>query len=219
MQVAGGLIGQNELRVRNRRPGDGHKLLLSTGKLARVKVLLADDVEPVQRVRDNRLAFRPLDVPIGEGDVQVFGDGEIIKQMILLKNKSNILLVQLGALLEVEFMDGLLEKVVLTAPVAIQHPHNREQGGLAGAGRTHNRDKLPVLHGGADSPQDVIPSRTRRIGLFDVLQLDHSKASLVARITSDRTRSAGLVKKESDILHPSSSAWLTLPVGIHTIKV
>src|SRR3954466_2992446 len=76
MQIAGRLVREDELRIRNDGERDADELLLPARKLARIKVLLPDDVEAVERVRDDRHALAFADVAIGKRDVEVLVDGE-----------------------------------------------------------------------------------------------------------------------------------------------
>ena len=168
VQVARGLVGQNQLRLGDNGPRHSHELLLSARKLAGVEVFLADDVEPVERVGHDRLALRTLDVPVGEGDVQVFGDREVVEQMVLLKHEPDIALVQLSPLLDIHLVDGMVEKVIFTAPFPVEHTDNSQQGGLPGARRAHDGHELTVLYFDVDPPKDVISSGAGRIGFLEI---------------------------------------------------
>ena len=126
MQITGGLVGQNQFRTGDHRARNGDQLLLSTGQLIGVQVFLTDNVKPVQNVADQAGAFRRLDVPVGKGDVQILVNGKIINQMVALKNEPNIFLVNLHALLGVQFVDRLLGKVEFTSPGAVQHAQYAE---------------------------------------------------------------------------------------------
>jgi hypothetical protein len=75
MQVAGGLVGQDQLGVRDYGARHGHQLLLAAGELARIQVLLGYDIEAVQQVGYERLPLGPGDVPVRERDVQVLRHG------------------------------------------------------------------------------------------------------------------------------------------------
>src|ERR1043166_1082014 len=57
VQVAGRFVGENQFRTGDDRARYAHKLLLTAGQLARIQILLRDDLETVQRVGDHR---RPL---------------------------------------------------------------------------------------------------------------------------------------------------------------
>src|SRR5262245_3111577 len=94
MQIARRLVGQNEFRFGDDGAGHGHKLLLPTGQLAGEQVFLPDDLETVQRVSHDSLALRPFDVTIRKRDVEILRDSQIVEQMKLLEDKTNVLLVQ-----------------------------------------------------------------------------------------------------------------------------
>jgi hypothetical protein len=52
VQIAGGLVGQNQFRTGDHGARHGDQLLLSAGQLIRVQIFLADNVKPVQNVAD-----------------------------------------------------------------------------------------------------------------------------------------------------------------------
>src|SRR6185503_21037559 len=62
VQVAGRLVSEDHLRVRDHRARDGDELLLAARQLVRVEILLADDRELVEDVAHHALALRLLDV-------------------------------------------------------------------------------------------------------------------------------------------------------------
>src|SRR5947208_100815 len=74
-----------------------------------------------------RRAFRLTDVAIGKGNFEVLRDRQIVEQMELLENKSNVALVEFAALFGVEPMDGLVEEIILPLPGAVIHPKDTEQ--------------------------------------------------------------------------------------------
>jgi hypothetical protein len=60
VQRAGRFVGEQQARPRDHGARDGDELLLSAGKLLRIKVFLADDLEAVEDVGDARLALVDL---------------------------------------------------------------------------------------------------------------------------------------------------------------
>ena len=155
VQVAGRLVGENDLRVRDHRARHGDELLLAARELVRIEILLADDRELVEDVADHALALGLLDVAIRERDVEVLVDGEVIEQVIALEHEADVLLVQLGAVLRAELVHRLIEEVVLAGPGAVVHADDVEQRRLAGARRPHDRDELALLDVDVDAPQHV----------------------------------------------------------------
>ena len=79
-----------------------------------------------QRVRDDCLPFRPLHVSVGEGDLEILGDGEVVEQMVLLEDEADILFVECVALFELESVHGVIVLKVLTLPVGVEHADDAE---------------------------------------------------------------------------------------------
>src|SRR5215471_11774354 len=144
MQVSGRLVGENQPGIGYDRASNGHKLLLAAGELIRVKDLLSDDLKPIQCVGDDRLAFAALDIPVGERNVQILINSEAVQQMVLLKDKTDVPLVQLNPVFRFQFVNGLAEKVVLTLPDAVEHSDDREQRGLPGTRRSHDGEEIAL---------------------------------------------------------------------------
>jgi len=95
------------------------KLLLAAGKLVRIERFFTDDLEAVENIGHHSFALSFLDVAIGEGQVEIFRDGEIIEQVVLLENEADIFFVQFDAAAIIELMDGIFEKVIFAFPGAI----------------------------------------------------------------------------------------------------
>ena len=55
VEVAGGLVGQQNLRVIHVGAGDGHTLLLATGELMRIVLFLAGESHGIQHLGTNDL--------------------------------------------------------------------------------------------------------------------------------------------------------------------
>src|ERR1700683_5292118 len=120
MQAARGLIRKDQFRLADYGARYSHKLLLATRQLVRKESFLAHDLEPVEDVRHHSFALRFLDIAIGERQVEILGDGQVIEQMILLKHESDIFLVQLNPAAIIQFMNGVLKQLVLALPCAVE---------------------------------------------------------------------------------------------------
>ena len=99
VQVAGRLVGEDHLRVRDHRARDADQLLLAARELVRIEILLADDLEAVEDVADHALALLPADVAVRERNLEVLVDRQVVEQVIALEDEADVLLVQLRALL------------------------------------------------------------------------------------------------------------------------
>jgi hypothetical protein len=154
VKIARRLIGEDELWILNDGARHPHELLLATGKLVGEKVLFPHDIEPVERVAHQAGAFLVRDILVRKRNFQIFEDRQIVDQVVALKDKANVGLVQFVAFLDVQFMDGLLEKVIFAGPSAVQHADDAEQRRFSRAGRTHESDEFTLLNIQRDAAQN-----------------------------------------------------------------
>src|SRR4029434_9136099 len=121
MEVAGRFVSQDEFWFGDDGACDADQLLLAAGKLARVKVLFADDREAIEGIDDERGTFRFAVTSIRKRDVEVLVNSQIIEQIVVLENEADLLVTQGGALFWSEAMDGGFVEDVLAAPTEIVH--------------------------------------------------------------------------------------------------
>jgi hypothetical protein len=172
VEIAGGLIGQNEFGILDDRAGDTDQLLLAAGKLAGEKIFFGNDVEAVESVADKAGAFFLGDIFVGERDFEVFVDGEIVDEMVGLEDETDVVFVEFVALLVVDFVNGLIEEIVFAGPGTIEHAEDAEEGGLPCPGRTHEGDKFAGQDVESDATEYVEFVGTGIVGFFNVLELD-----------------------------------------------
>src|SRR5712692_6379668 len=180
MQVAGRLVGQDELWVHHHGASYTYELLLSTGELAGEKILLSDDLKPVQDVADPAHALRARHVVIGERYLQVLEHSEVVDQVVALEDEPHVFLVQLVALLSLELVHRLVEEIVFTAPGAIEHPQDGQQGGFSGARGPHDGDEFSGGHVQGDPAQHVEFPAAHLVEFLKAAQLDHCSRQLRA---------------------------------------
>src|SRR5439155_3696952 len=173
VEIPGRLVGEDERRLVDHRACHGDELLLPARELPREEVFLRDDPEAVERVGHERLALALLDVAIGQRDIQVLGDGEIVEQVVLLKHEADVLLVERHAVLGLHLVHGVVEEAVFAHPVAVEHAEDRQQGGLPRPGWTHDRDELARGDVDRDLPQDEEPAVPLGDGLVEGAKGDH----------------------------------------------
>src|ERR1043166_1977210 len=102
VQVAGRFVGQNQFGAGDDRACDRDELLLAAGKLARIQIFFSDDLKPVKRVGNNGGAFAPANFAIRQRDLEIFVNGQIIEEMVLLEDKPDVLVAQCGALFRLQ---------------------------------------------------------------------------------------------------------------------
>src|SRR6266567_822751 len=94
--------------------------------------------------------------------------------MVLLKNKTNLLVAQRGTLLRFQMMNGRFVEKIFAAPTVVVHSKNVEQRRFAGAGGSHHRNELALRNLDIDVAQDVEKSSfCQRIRALEVVKPDH----------------------------------------------
>jgi len=139
VEVAGGLIGEDELRVHHHGAGHSDELLLSAGKLVGVEVFFPNDREAVQDVAHQAQAFVARDVFVGKRNLEIFETRSDCQSSGSSERRSrySVLCSSLRCLM-LSLCTRLVNKTVLACPRAVQHADDGHQGGLAGAGRAHD---------------------------------------------------------------------------------
>src|SRR5206468_1591228 len=89
VQIPGRLVGEQKLWLGNDRSRDTHKLLLSAGKLARIQIFFADDLEAIQHVSHQRGALAFAVPAIRQRYIEVLVNRKVIEQMVLLKDEAD----------------------------------------------------------------------------------------------------------------------------------
>src|SRR5215469_2963837 len=172
VQVAGGLVGENQFRIHDHGASDTYELLLPAGKLIGKQILLAHDVEAIQSIANAADALFMRDVLVGKGHFEILKYREIVDQVIALKDKPNVGFVQFIAFFDVEPVNGLTIEVEFAGPGAIEHSDDAEQRGFSCAGRAHDGDKFARLNIQIDAAQKKEAVRPRLHGFFKVSQLN-----------------------------------------------
>src|SRR5206468_6764583 len=169
-------VGEQKLGLSNNRPRNTNELLLPAGKLTRIQILFANDLETVERVSHERSALTLAVAAIGERDIEVLVNREVVEQMILLEHEADLLVPQRGAFLRLQMMNRGFAQKIFTAPAVVVHSENVQQRGFACARRPHDRDKVAFLNVQIDLAQDVKKLLLRqRIAAFQISKLDHCK--------------------------------------------
>jgi len=95
--------------------------------LVRETNLLPDDVEAIKNIADQAHTLFVRNVFVGEWNFQIFEDSKVVDHVVALENETDIGFVQFVALLDVEFVHRLIEKIVFAIPRAIEHADNAKQ--------------------------------------------------------------------------------------------
>ena len=145
VQVAGGLVCQQQGRPGDERPPQAHPLLLPAGQLVREGIQLALDAQLLHNAL--QLARRRAAAVQQKGQQQVLLHGEQRDQIIELIHQPDLAAAE-----------DRQRLVRLAGQVHAAQPHRTaggpvhsaqqvHQGGFAGAGRPHDGHELALLHG------------------------------------------------------------------------
>src|SRR6185312_17007764 len=85
-------------------------------------------------------------VAILQRQIEVLPDLEIVDQVIVLEDESDLVALQRLAVLRVELLDRDAVELVMAAPFAVHEAEHVEQRALARAARPHDADELAGPH-------------------------------------------------------------------------
>ena len=144
IEIAGRLVGENQLRVVDERAGDAHALLLTAGQLA--GQVMRTLLQPHSFQRFHRLLLIDYRMVVLRHH-HVLHRRQMRHEVKLLEHESDHVLAHIGELAGVQILqpaafehDGTLRRRIHAA----DHVHQR---GFAGTGRADNRQPLPLRNG------------------------------------------------------------------------
>ncbi|MNM96869.1 hypothetical protein D3C81_1093620 [compost metagenome] len=142
-------VEQQQVRLEDQRTGDGDALLLATGKLARTLAAMlaeADHVEHVAHLAVALFGLHPANLQ-REGDVVL--DAHVREQRVALEDHAEVALFRrdAGDILPVGFQP--------TVGVVLETGEDHQEGGLAGAGWTEQREEFALLDIDGDGIQST----------------------------------------------------------------
>ena len=144
IEIAGRLVGENQLRAVDERAGDAHALLLTAGQLA--GQVMRTLLQPHSFQRFHRLLLIDYRMVVLRHH-HVLHRRQMRHEVKLLEHESDHVLAHIGELAGVQILqspafkhDGTLRRRIHAA----DHVHQR---GFAGTGRADNRQPLPLRNG------------------------------------------------------------------------
>ena len=163
VQIAGRLIRQNQRRRIDKSTSDTHPLLFTAGKLAGQVLGSIFEPDPFQCLQ---CFFFIGHTVIVLGDHDVFNGVEVIDEVKLLENQTDLVTVKLRQLTAAVLGDVPPVKNHLSCGWFIHAANNVHHGTLARTGRSHNGDPLTLI----DCQINMIESVKIAVDLRDVLQ-------------------------------------------------
>jgi hypothetical protein len=175
IQVARGLVGQDDGRVVDQCPGDGHPLLLSA------RQLVGPVMHPLaqsHRFEGSDRAFVALSVGqriaavVQQRQQHVFGRGQPGQQVVRLEDEADLAVPHAGQLVLAQPADVLPIQHVRAAGRAVQAAQDVHQRGLARAGGSHDGEEFTLFDGQVDPSQRVHGDLAGAVDFGQVRDLD-----------------------------------------------
>ena len=175
IQGAGGLVGQHDLRVVDERAGNGHPLHLAARELARLLVQVLGQAHGCQGLLG---AARALGLPHArqrQCQLHVLQDGLVRNEIVALEHEPYAVVAEGVPVAILVAVGGDAVDDHVAGVVVIQAAHHVQKRCLARARRAQNRHELVVAERDGDVVQGHLGEVARRVGLADILELQHAR--------------------------------------------
>ena len=171
VKVAGGLVGQQDLRVVHIRTGDGHALLLATGQLMRIVLLFAGKTHGVQHLGHQRLNGGTAGTDHLERERHVLPHGFVVEQLVVLEHEAQRTAV-MRHLTVGDTAQVVAGHTNLTAGGLLLAQQQAQQRGFTGSGCAHQEHEVATLYAEVDAIKRG-PSALR-VNLGHIVQCNQS---------------------------------------------
>ena len=169
VEVAGGLVGEDQRGLVHERPGDGRPLALSPGELGRAVLCPVREADPVEGRARQLLALRARDPGIQEGELHVAQKRGLGEEVEGLEDEADLLVADGRDLEARELVDVVSLQAVGAGGGGVEAAEDVHEGRLAGAGRADDRHHLPALDLEVDPLQRVNRDLAGVVGLGHAL--------------------------------------------------
>ena len=173
VQCAGGLVGQQDVRVVDEGAGDGHPLHLAAGHLGGVLVQLVAQTHFLQCLGGPAAALGTRYAGDGQCQLHVGQHGLVGDEVVALEHKADgVVAVGVPVAVGVLFGGDAVDDEV-AAVVPVQTADDVQQGGLAGAAGAKDGDELAVAEVQADLVKGCLDQVAGLVLLVDLFELKH----------------------------------------------
>ncbi len=148
VEVAGGLVAEDELWVGNHGTGHGDALLLTAGELLRIVTRPVNHVHALQHLVDLRLALRLAEPDVAQRQLHVLEDVHVIDEIEALEHEADDTATELQPVALTQGGDFATVEPVTARVGGVEESEDVEQGCFAASGRARNGYELalPDLH-------------------------------------------------------------------------
>ena len=171
VQVAGGLIGQEDGGILGQCPGYLDLLLLASRELHRAVLRSVGEPHPFKRL--HRASPCIAAIAVEQRQLHVGQRGEPGQQVVGLENEPDLAVTNLGQVVVAQLAHVLILQHVSSGSRHVQASDDAHKRGLAGTGWAHDGCHFALLDGEADALKDGHLHTLYAIDLCEVLKLDH----------------------------------------------
>src|SRR6266568_1106227 len=172
IEVAGGLVGQDDERLIDERSRDGDALLLAAGEFEGFVVQAMAQAHPLGNLRRQGAAFRLRAALVIERHLDVLDDGQLLDEIVGLENKTNARPANGGQGVVIQLGHIITAEQKTTAARTVQTAEEVEHGGLAAAGGPHDAEVVGGLNLQRYVAQRFNRHQAHLVSLADSVKLD-----------------------------------------------
>ena len=147
VEVAGGLVGEDDFGFGDEGASDGDALLLAARELDGEVVGFFLEIEAGENVGGLDAAVGLRGAGIDEGKGNVVEDGEGGNEVEVLEDEADFLRAEAGFFFVANAGDGFAVQEIDTRGGGVEEANDVEEGGFAAAAGTHNHNELAALDG------------------------------------------------------------------------
>ena len=170
IEISGRLVRQEQARLAREGAGDGHALLLPSGKLCREVAHARAETHLLQRRFDAALALGGGKTPVAQRHVDVVEEVQVGNQIETLEDKADLLIAQARALVVGQAADLLAVEHVLTTARRLEQTGDVQERRFARTRGTGHGHEFAGAHLHREIAQGV---RLDEIGLVDPADVLH----------------------------------------------
>src|SRR5262249_30702282 len=155
IEVAGGLIAEEEVGLADEGAGDGDALLLPARELRRKMAAARREVDALEDALDLVAALAGRQAAVAERQIDVVPDVEVGHEVEALGDEADLAVAQARHPLVGEAAHGEPVEPVLALVEAVEETGDVEERRLARARRTHDRHELAALDADGKSGERI----------------------------------------------------------------
>ncbi len=146
IEVARGLVREDQLGIAGNRARDRHALLLAARQLRRHVLHARRQADDLQCIGDALVAFRGLHAAIAQRHVHVVVDVEVGHEIEALEDEADLLIAQRGTRIVGKICHFHVVELVAAGLVGLEQSRNIEERGLARTRGPGDREEFTGLH-------------------------------------------------------------------------